>query len=160
MAAPLTLDLQRFDRTRIVYDRSQIYARLPQKHEFMQLDGIIHLDHAAGEAIAYRDVCDDEWWCKAHIPGNPILPGVLMLEAAAQLAAFMERYCKPDFHGFVGYGGVDGCKFRKTVKPPARLWLLCRRMDARSRRIICYVQGVVDDVLVFEATVTGLVVPV
>lgn len=159
MAAAFTLDLKKFDLNKVLWDRSQIYARLPQQHEFMQLGGIVHLDYDAGEAIAYRDVRDDEWWCRAHIPGNPILPGVLMLEGAAQLAAFMERYWKPDFKGFVGYGGVDGCKFRKTVKPPARLWLLCRRTEARSRRIICYVQGVVDDTLVFEATVTGLVVP-
>ena len=159
MATALTLDLKQFDLDKVLWDRSQIYARLPQKHEFMQLDGVIHLDHEAGEAIAFRDVRHDEWWCRAHIPGNPLLPGVLMLEAAAQLAAFMERYSKPGFEGFVGYGGVDRCKFRKTVKPPARLWLLCRRMESRSRRIICYVQGVVDDVLVFEGTVTGLVVP-
>ncbi len=158
MAAPLLLDLQPHLNAPRAYDRGQIYARLPQRHEFEVLDGIAHLDNEAGEAIAYMDVRDDQWWCKAHVPGNPILPGVLMLEAAAQLAAFMERYCKPDFSAFVGYGGVDECKFRQTVSPPARLWILCRRFEARSRRIICQVQGVVDGVLAFEAKVTGLVI--
>jgi len=84
----------------------------------------------------------------------------LMLETAAQVAAFMECYSKPEFRGFVGYGGVDNCKFRKMVRPPCRMWLMCRRIDSRSRRIVCYVQGVVDDALVFETTVTGLVIPV
>jgi len=82
-----------------------------------------------------------------------------MLESAAQIAAFMEKYSDQDFKGFVGYGGVDDCKFRQTVRPPSRLWLLCRRLEARSRRIVCGVQGVVDGVLAFEARVTGLVVP-
>ncbi len=160
MAARFILDLGQYDPSRILYDQREIYRLLPQKHEFMQLDGVIHLDHDRGEAIAYMDVRDDQWWCRAHIPGQPILPGVLMLEAGAHLAALMERYYSGDFTDFVGYGGVDQCKFRQTVAPPARLWILGRRIEARSRRIICDVQGVVDDVLVFEAKVTGLVVKV
>ena len=160
MASALIFDLDRFDLDQVRYDRASIYSRLPHRHEFEQLDGVVHLDQEAGEAIAYRDVSKNEWWCRGHIPGSPLLPGVLMLESAAQLAAFMERYCRPEFDGFVGFGGVDHCKFRQTVRPPSRLWLLCQRKDMRSRRINCYVQGVVEGVLVFEATVTGLVVPV
>lgn len=160
MASPLIFDLSAFDLDAVALHREDIYARMPQRYEFEQLDGIIHVDHARGEAVAFRNVDRDEWWCRGHIPGSPLLPGVLMLESAAHLAAYMECYSNPEFKGFVGYGGVDACKFRKMVKPPCRLWLLCRRVEARSRRIICYVQGIVDDVLVFETTVTGLVMPV
>ena len=160
MANALILDLERFKECEVVYDRSQIYGRSPQRHEFARLDALVHLDYEAGNSVAYHEVRDDEWWCRGHIPGNPILPGVLMLEAAAQLAAFMECYSRPEFKGFVGYGGVDKCKFRQTVTPPARFWLLCRRLQVRSRRIICQVQGVVDDALIFEAEVTGLILPV
>lgn len=159
MASQLLMDLEQFERSPLLYDRDQIYARLPQQHEFTVLDGVVHLEHHTGEAIAYMDIRDDQWWCKGHIPGRPILPGILMLEAAAQLAAFMERYACQDFEGFIAYGGIDDCKFRQTVLPPARLWLLCRRFEARSRRIICCVQGVVDGALAFEAKVTGLVIP-
>ncbi|MCH7527146.1 MAG: beta-hydroxyacyl-ACP dehydratase [Planctomycetes bacterium] len=159
MPSRLLLDLERYVTAKVVYDRSQLYDRLPQRHEFVQLDAVVHLDHEAGEAVAYRDVGEDEWWCRGHVPGRPLLPGVLMLEAGAQLAAFMEKYSDPSFPGFVGFGGVDDCKFRKTVTPPSRLWLLCRRVDARSRRTISDVQGVVDGVLVFEARVTGLIMP-
>ncbi len=158
MAAPLILDLKQFNRSKVVYTRARIYELLPQRYEFMQLDGVVHVDHDVGEAVAFMDVRDDQWWCKAHLPGKPILPGVLMLEAGAQLAAFMERYSAGGFEGFVGYGGVDECKFRQSVVPPARLWLLARRIEARSRRIICRVQGVVEGALVFEATITGLVI--
>ena len=160
MAGQLLFDLDEVDCTKVLFDRDHIYSLLPQKHEFMQLDGVCFLDREVGEAIAFMDVRDDQWWCKAHIPGNPILPGVLMLEAAAHVAAFMERYSSGDFEGFVGYGGVDACKFRRTVTPPARVWILCKRIESRSRRIVCQVQGVVDKRLVFEAKVTGLVIHV
>ncbi len=159
MAAPLRVDVAQLDRSRVIYTKKQIYSRLPQKHEFELLDGVVHLDQEVGEAIAFMDVREDLWWCKAHVPGQPLLPGVLMLEAAAQIAAFMERYANDDFHDFVGYGGVDNCKFRQTVQPPATMWMVCRRTDARSRRIMCSVQGIVDGTLVFEADVTGLVIP-
>lgn len=159
MPSAFLLDLERCDRSNVRFDRAALYSRLPQRHEFMQLDGVVHLDHSIGEAVAYREVREDEWWCRAHVPGMPLLPGVLMLEAAAQLAAFMECYSQPGFSGFVGFGGVDDCKFRQTVRPPACLWFLCRRKDARTRRIVCSVQGVVSGTLVFEATVTGLLIP-
>ncbi len=143
---------------RIVHDHEAVYSRLPQQHEFRLIDAITHLDHDAGQAIAYRDIAPDQWWCRGHIPGKPIYPGVLMLESAAQLAAFMERYHDPSFKGFVGYGGVDDCKFRRTVEPTCRFWILANRLEARARRIICRCQGVVDGTLVFEATVTGLLI--
>ncbi|HEX9785851.1 MAG TPA: hypothetical protein VGA56_24375, partial [Opitutaceae bacterium] len=57
---------------------------------------------------------------------------------------------------FIGFGGVDDCKFREAVKPPARLYLLCRALDYRPRRILSATQGVIDGRLVFEATITGL----
>lgn len=142
----------------IVVDHETIYSRLPQQHEFRLIDAITHLDCDQGHAIAYRDITRDQWWCKGHIPGNPIYPGVLMLESAAQLAAYMERYADESFKGFVGYGGVDDCKFRRTVEPTSRLWLLAKRIEARARRIVCRTQGVVDGTLVFEATVTGLLI--
>ena len=159
MASALLLDLSRFDLSQTAYTRAQIYARLPQRHEFMQLDRVIHLDGQRGEAIALRHVCPDEWWCKAHLPGNPLLPGVLMIEAAAQLAALMDFYSREGCEGFVGFGGVDNTKFRRTVIPPSDLWLLCRRVELRTRRLISEVQGVVDGELVFETRVTGMLVP-
>ncbi len=158
MPRAFILNLEDYDLEKTQYTREQIYERLPQRGEFMLLSRIVHLDNDTGEAIAEVNVDPDAWWCKAHIPGRPLLPGVLMLEAAAHLAAYMERYCLPDFEGFVGYGGVDDCKFRLTVSPPATMWLLCKRFDARSRRIICDTQGIVDGSLAFEAKVTGLVV--
>jgi 3-hydroxymyristoyl/3-hydroxydecanoyl-(acyl carrier protein) dehydratase len=59
---------------------------------------------------------------------------------------------------FIGFGGVEGCKFREVVVPPARLYLLVAGIEHRSRRIKAACQGVVDGKLVFEATTSGMVI--
>jgi len=152
---PLLYDLDQIDLDRIEYTREQIYQKLPHRHEFMHLDGIVHIDYEAEVAVAYRDVRLDEWWVRGHIPGRPIFPGVLMLETAAQLAAFATKYVT-DFQGFVAYGGVDKCKFREAVIPPSRLYFLCHAVENKRRRITADCQGIVNGALVFETRITGL----
>ena len=78
-----------------LYTREQIYRILPQRHEFAQLDGILRLDAQAGLIVGFRDVRADEWWCRGHMPGKPVFPGVLMVEACAQLAGFATQFVQP-----------------------------------------------------------------
>jgi 3-hydroxymyristoyl/3-hydroxydecanoyl-(acyl carrier protein) dehydratase len=85
------------------------------------------------------------------------LPGVLMLEMAAQSCAVLAKTLGSD--AFIGFGGVESCKFRETVVPPARLYILGVGVEHRARRIISDVQGVVGHRLIFEARVTGLPLP-
>jgi 3-hydroxyacyl-[acyl-carrier-protein] dehydratase len=158
MPPPLLIDIRQIDLDRVLYTREQIYARLPQAHEFAQLDGVCYLDLERGEGIAFRDLRSDEWWCRAHLPGNPIFPGVLQLESAAQVAAFFTKYLG-GYEGFVAFGGVDKCKFREAVIPPARIYYLCKKVEDRPRRVVCETQGVVQGAIVFEAVITGLATP-
>ncbi len=155
MPPPLLCDLDSIDLDRVVYTRDQIYEKLPHRFEFKQLDGIVHVDAEGQLAVAYREVRMDEWWVRGHVPGRPIFPGVLMLETAAHLAAFMMRYLS-GYEGFVAYGGVDGCKFRDAVIPPSRIYMVCRKAEDRPRRISGDCQALVNGRLVFEARITGL----
>ncbi|MHC4063512.1 MAG: 3-hydroxyacyl-ACP dehydratase FabZ family protein [Planctomycetota bacterium] len=155
---PLLYDLSKVDLQQIIFTREQIYDRLPQRFEFMQLNGVIHVDRDAKVAIAYRDVREDEWWVRGHVPGRPIFPGILMLETGAQLAAFVTAILR-DYTGFVGFGGVDDCKFRGAVTPPARIYMICHLTESRARRIKGDCQAVVDEAVVFEAQITGLQIP-
>ena len=155
MPPPLLCDLASIDLERVIFTRQEIYEKLPHRFEFMQLDGIVHVDEEGAVAVAYRDVRVDEWWVRGHVPGRPIFPGVLMLETAAHLAAFMMRYIA-GYEGFVAYGGVDRCKFRDAVVPPARVYMICCKAEDRPRRITADCQAVVDGRLVFEARITGL----
>jgi 3-hydroxyacyl-[acyl-carrier-protein] dehydratase len=158
MPPPLLYDLAQVDLDRVLYDRKFIYDRLPHDYEFRQLDGLCHVDEEARTGIAFRDVRPDEWWCRGHIPGNPIFPGILQLESAAQLAAFFSRSRK-GHKGFIAFGGVENCKFRDAVIPPTRIYYICKLIKDQPRRVICETQGVVNGLLVFEATITGLAMP-
>ena len=155
MAATPLLDLSRIDLNKLVVTREEIYAKLPHRYEFMQLDGIIHIDVAERVAVGLRVVREDEFWVKGHIPGRPLMPGVMIIETAAHMASFLSQAVQPTDH-FLGFGGVDGVKFRGAVVPPARMYVLVKGIEIRPRRTVCDAQGIVDGKLVFEARITGM----
>jgi 3-hydroxyacyl-[acyl-carrier-protein] dehydratase len=158
MPPPLLIDLARVDVDHTFLTKEQIYELLPQAFEFQVLDGLCHWDAVNAQGVAYADIELDAWWVRGHVPGRPLLPGVLMLEMAAQASAVVARLAG-GLVGFVGFGGVDRCKFRETVVPPARLYVLCVAMAVRQRRIVSETQGVIDGRVVFEARITGLMLP-
>ncbi len=156
MPPPALIDLDAIDFSRLLYDRARIYEILPQRFEFALLDGIVHLDPVRGDAVGFCDVRADGWWCRGHMPAKALFPGVLMVESAAQLAAFGSHFVMNDPSSFMGFGGIDAAKFRDSVVPPARLVLACKAVEIRRRRIICDAQGFVDGRMVFEGRITGL----
>ena len=149
-------DLDSLNPAKPLYTREDIYKILPQRYEFEQLDGILYLDREKEVAAGVRNLKTDEWWCRGHMPGHPLFPGVLMLECAAQLAAFVQVKVFPMKGDFMAFGGVDGVKFRGSVEPPAQLIMLCKLVEARSRRFICDMQGFCQNQMVFEGRITGL----
>lgn len=139
-----------------VFDRDAICEVNPQRFEMQQLDGILWYDKARACVLGYKDVTDKEFWVRGHIPGRPLMPGVIQIEAAAQLLSFfVKRVCEEE--GFVGFGGISHAKFRMAIAPGCRLYLLGHITEARrGRRYVCDVQGVVSGVLAFEATISGM----
>ncbi len=155
MPAPPLVDLGTVDLNALQFTREQIYERLPHRFEFMQLDGMVHIDRDQGIAVGLRDVRADEFWVRGHIPGRPLFPGVLMIETAAQMASFLSQELQPESR-FLGFGGLDSVKFRGAVIPPARLYMVEKVVELRSRRTVCDAQGFVDGRMVFEARITGM----
>lgn len=155
MPPPAILDPASLDFTNLLADREAIQRVLPHRHEFALLDGVIMCDRQRGVFAGYHDIREGAWWARGHIPGRPLFPGVLMIEAAAQLASFLAHSVWEGQH-FVGLTGVDETKYRGTVVPPCRLVLVGRALEIRSRRIRCAIQGFVGNTMVFECVITGM----
>ena len=136
-------------------DKEGIREIIPQRFEMEHLDGISFVDVDAGLVAGWKDVTDDEFWVRGHLPGRPILPGVVMLEALAQMTGVAAKKVYPEM-GFVGFGGIDKCKFRRSVAPGQRIVLLAKQLELRPRRAIFATQGWVDDRLAVEAEITGV----
>ena len=144
MPPPLFFDLSQIDlNAKPVFDKETICKANPQRYEMQQLDGIIWYDKEKNLILGYKDVTENEFWIRGHIPGRPLMPGVIMVEAAAQLASFyMKHIC------------------RSVIEPGKILYLLGHvdknKQKKRISLVKISVQGIVDDVLVFEATVSGM----
>ena len=155
MPPQFLIDLAGIDLNRVLFGPEQIREMNPQRGDMEMLDGIVHADSEKGQIIGYKDVREDQFWAPGHIPGRPLFPGVLMIEAAAQLASFYTRKFL-GLGGFIGFGGVDKVKFRAQVTPGQRLYILAHKQWHRHGRVCCECQGMVNGAFVFEATITGV----
>jgi len=149
------VDLAAIDPNRVVATREDIAKVNPHRFEFAMLDGVVLLDRRQETIVGYRDVRADEFWVRGHIPGRPIFPGVLMIETAAQLVSYYV-VSEQGGKGFLGFGGVDGVKFRGEVVPGHRIIMVGKMAEMRSRKIIGQTQAFVDGRMVYEGTITGM----
>lgn len=157
MPQEILIDFNAFDLTKTTVDIETIRTVIPHRYEMEQLSGIIKFDPEHQIIVGYKDVTQNEFWVRGHIPGRPLMPGVLMLEASAQLCTYYYKKTTQDDR-FLGFGGIDNVKFRGKVVPGDRLILIAKNKELRSRRAIFDTQGVVDGKLVFEAVIIGMVV--
>lgn len=157
----LILDPATLDFDNIIADAAEIRKYNPQRYEMEQLTAIVFEDLTRHICAGYKDVSQDEFWVRGHMPNMPLLPGVLMLEAAAQMCSyFSQRY---DLLGceMIGFGGLEDVKFRDPVLPGDRLVVLCEMTKLRrGRLVVTKFQGLVGDRLVVEGILKGIPIPV
>jgi len=153
----MLVNLDDIDLTKVEFSLEEVRRYVPQRYEMEQLGGVYALLPEQQLAVGWHDVREDAFWVRGHIPGRPLMPGVLMLEALAQLSTFVHKKISGDPpENFMGFGGLERVKFRATVVPGDRLILISKLIDARSRRWLFDAQGVVDGKLVVEAQIIGL----
>jgi len=141
----------------VVMDIEEIRKINPHRYEMELLSGILRLDIENQIAVAYKDITPNEFWCRGHIPGRPLMPGVLMIEAAAQLCTFYYKRAQEGVEDrFLGFAGLDRVKFRATVVPGDTLIIVAKNTELRTRRAVFDCQGMVGNKLAFEATITGM----
>jgi len=149
------IDLSQLNLTHVEFDHKAILAVNPQSYEMFQLDAIIWHDLDKMLCLGYKDVTDHEFWVRGHIPGRPIMPGVIMVESAAQLCSFFMKRIY-GLEGFIGFSGIDNTKFRGTVTPNNRLYLMGHIYKVRSRQFSAVVQGYVKEQMVFDTSISGM----
>jgi 3-hydroxyacyl-[acyl-carrier-protein] dehydratase len=155
MPLQLLFDIDGIDLSRDICDQEEIRQYNPHRGHMEHLNGIVYAAPEVNQIIGYKDVRSDEFWVEGHIPGRPILPGVIMCEAGAQLASFFNKRFF-NWKGFIGFSALDDVKFRAQVEPPCRMYILGLKLWERHRLIHCKVQGLVNGKLCFEATITGM----
>lgn len=155
MPPNLLFQYKELDLNHVAFDRSVIAQVNPQAYEMSQLDVIVWHDLAKMMCLGYKDITDHEFWVRGHIPSRPIMPGVIMVEAAAQLCSFFMKKIY-GLEGFIGFSGIEQTKFRETVVPGDRLYLLGHINKVRSRQFTASVQGVVNDKMAFDTVISGM----
>ena len=156
MPPSLLFSLEGIDVDTVIVPIEEVRKVNPQRYEMEQLTGVIHVDTAAGHLVAERWIGPDEWWARGHIPGRPLMPGVLMIEACAQASAYLYKVLDPSEERFIGFGGLEEVKFRGEVLPGDRLIILVQVLDRRSRQATFAAQGLVEDRMVLHGHVVGV----
>lgn len=157
----LIIDPALLDLDNPIADIEAIRALNPQRHEMEQLTAILYEDLEERSCAAVKEVTENEFWVRGHMPGMPLMPGVVMLEAVAQLSSYFTQ--KHDLLGaaMVGFGGVDEVRFRGVVTPGDRLILMVKLTKARrGRMIVAQFQGLVGENRVLDGSLRGIPIPI
>lgn len=123
-----------------VYNLQQIEKTLPHRHPFLFVDKIIELSDK--QIVGVKNVTFDEWFFNGHFPGNPVMPGVLQIEALAQCGGILAINAMPpgDYDTF--FVKIDNVKFKQKVVPGDTM-ILKMELLAPIRRGFCEMRGTV-----------------
>ena len=123
-----------------VFNLEQIEKTLPHRHPFLFIDKIIELTDTM--IVGVKNVTFNEWFFPGHFPGNPVMPGVLQIEALAQTGGILCINAMPKGQYDTYFLKIDNCKFKQMVKPGDTM-LLKMELTSPIRRGICEMRGTV-----------------
>lgn len=155
-ARALILDPSEYDLNHVIADLEEIRRYNRQRFEMEQLTAICYEDPKRYVCVGYKDLGPDEFWARGHMPGTPIMPGVIMCEAAAQLASYYTQKHKLMDAAVIGFGGLKDVRFRGVVRPPERFVVVARMLKVRRTILTCEFQCLVRQNLVCEGELLGI----
>ena len=155
----LILDFSEYDVDNVIADIEEIRQGNPQRYEMEQLTAICLDDPDRHVCVGYKDLGPDDFWVRGHMPDVPLMPGVIMCEAAAQLASYHTRKHGLLQGNMVGLGGLEKVRFRGVVRPGDRFVIVLRLLKVRSTILTCEFQCFVRQNLVCEGIIKGVALP-
>jgi UDP-3-O-[3-hydroxymyristoyl] N-acetylglucosamine deacetylase/3-hydroxyacyl-[acyl-carrier-protein] dehydratase len=141
-----------------VLDINQISQILPHRYPFLLIDKIIHLDQTTVTGV--KNVTMNEPFFPGHFPGNPIMPGVLQIEAMAQTGGILVLNTVPDPENYLTlFLGIENCRFRRKVVPGDTIIFRCQLLSPIKRGIAKMKgQAFVNGKVVMEAEMSAAIV--
>lgn len=128
---------------------TEIQNVIPHRYPFLLVDRIIELEPLK-RAVGIKNVTINEYFFQGHFPGHPVMPGVLILEAMAQVGGVAMLYPDENRGKLAFFAGMDRVKFRKPVVPGDQLRMVAEIIKIRSGMGKLWVQSFVDEQLVAE----------
>jgi UDP-3-O-[3-hydroxymyristoyl] N-acetylglucosamine deacetylase/3-hydroxyacyl-[acyl-carrier-protein] dehydratase len=123
-----------------LFDQQAIEATLPHRYPFLLVDKIISLDEK--KIVGIKNITFNEWFFMGHFPGNPIMPGVLQIEALAQCGGILCIKSLPEGDYDTYFLKITHCKFKSMVRPGDTM-ILKMELNGPIRRGICDMKGTV-----------------